>query len=134
MSDIGLGALVLAINQQNWTTATLKATTISGQVASCWAVHSATTNTVFITDGDRSHIYELTVDGSLIRDYTFAQNSLYLDPWAAGGLLYSLAFVNQTAAIAVFDIRGGPGTAKLVQEYYPVGASIQSQGMAVWTE
>ncbi|MCJ1358876.1 MAG: hypothetical protein MMC33_008876 [Icmadophila ericetorum] len=134
VADTGLGALRLAINQKDWTASTISKITIAFEMASCWAVYSYTTNTVFITDGDRNYIYELTVDGTIISSYTFAQNTLYLDPWAAGDFLCSLANnVNGTPAIAVFDIGGGPGTARQVQEYFPVGASVQSQGMAVWT-
>jgi hypothetical protein len=136
-TDASFGAAVLSVDSAGTTTLVGKGV-IEGQMATCWAMISPATSTGFTTDVLRPIITEMSLtDASVIatHDLTSTGNPGFLDMAASGNFLYALSPGNGTAApaIAVLDISGGPGTAKLTQffDLSTTGVTSTLQGAAV---
>ncbi|KAH8672587.1 hypothetical protein BGZ60DRAFT_405186 [Tricladium varicosporioides] len=133
VTDASFGSTTLAISSNN--TATVKAmTTIPGQKATCWATISNFTNTAFVTDVANNHLVEVnTMNGNIINTLVLQNgNQGMIDLVSAGKFIYALSPGNVTvpAAVTVFDISGGSGTAKEIQNFKPTGVTGSAQGMA----
>jgi hypothetical protein len=136
-TDASFGAAVLSVDSAGTTTLVGKGE-IEGQMATCWAIISPVTSTGFTTDVLRPIITEMSLtDASLVasHDLTSTGSAGFLDMAAGGSFVYALSPGNETAApsIAVLDVSGGPGTAKLAQFFDVSGMGVTStlQGAAV---
>jgi len=132
-SDATFGALLL--NLDNLSTP-IAITNITGQMATCWATVSLVTGTGFVDDGAVSHLVEVDLTNGAIVSVTGSQNEGQgmLDMVAAGDKIYALSPGNGSvpAAVTVFDVSGGRGSAKAVQNFVVAGADKNAQGMAVY--
>jgi hypothetical protein len=109
-------------------------TPLDGQKATCWATVSRNTGTGFVTDVGVNHLVEVDVQtGELIADAQSQNgNPGMIDLQAAGSKVFALAPGNGTtpAAVTVWDISGGKGSAKEVQNFVVPGADNRAMGMA----
>lgn len=109
-------------------------TPLEGQAATCWATVSSATGTGFVTDVGANRLAEVDLQtGALVADLQSQNgNPGMIDLQAAGGMVYALAPGNGTtpAAVTVFDVSGGKGTAKEVQNFVVEGADNRAMGMA----
>ena len=139
-ADLGQGiggALIINVNSQLQGT-TAKDIKIPGQSMTCWATISSVTNTGFLTDPGTSSLSEVDLQtGTLVKQES--GDIAMIDIRAAGNYLYALSVGNVTdpavapPAVAVFDVSGGRGTAKQIQNFAPQGATARAQGMAVYS-
>lgn len=136
-TDASFGAAVLSVDGAG-TTALIGKGEIPDQMATCWAIVSPKTSTGFTTDVLRPVITEMSLtDASVVASYDLSAtgNPGFLDMAAAGNFVYALSpgDENGGAAVAVLDVSGGPGTAKLVQFFDLGGLGVTSsmQGLAV---
>ena len=104
------------------------------QAATCWATISRATNTGFVTDVGVNHLVEVDLQtGELVTDLQSQNgNPGMIDLQASGKMVYALAPGNGTtpAAVTVFDVGGGRGSAKEVQNFVVSGADNRAMGMA----
>ncbi|KAL9110012.1 MAG: hypothetical protein Q9227_005351 [Pyrenula ochraceoflavens] len=111
-------------------------TAVSGQKATCWATISPATGTGFVTDVGVNSLVEADLKtGGIVKEVQPDNgNPGMIDLVAAGSMVYALSPGNGTtpASIAVFDVSGGPGSAKAIQNFAVQGADKNSQGMAVF--
>ena len=109
-----------------------------GQIASCWAIWSPFTDTVFISDGLKPRIPEVNWHtGQVIGAVNLTiPNRGTLDSAAIGDRVYFLSpgTLPDTTAVVVHDVSGGPGTAKIIQNFAPsnLGLDIVAQGLALY--
>ncbi|KIM96417.1 hypothetical protein OIDMADRAFT_44585 [Oidiodendron maius Zn] len=132
VTDASFGSATLSIAANN--TADVSASTkIADQAATCWAAISDVTNSAFVTDVGVNHLVEVdTTTGKLIRELNSTNgNPGMIDLVSAGNFIYALSPGNATtkAAVTVFDVSGGQGTAKEVQNFNPSGVTDNAQGM-----
>lgn len=129
VTDASFGSATLIFDDRNRASISAE-TLITDQVATCWASISDTTQTAFITDVKVNHLVEVDfTSGNLIRELNSTNGNLgMIDLVSAGNFIYALSPGNQTH-VAVFDVSGGPGTAKEVQNFLVPGAGSASQGM-----
>lgn len=76
-----------------------------------------------------------TTTGAVIRDQNLTNgNPGMIDIEAAGSFVYALSpgNANVTSAVAVFDVSGGPGKAKAIQNFNPTGVTSSAQGMVAF--
>lgn len=131
MTDAAFGSATIAIGSDNKGTVVAK-TTIAGQFATCWATISPITNTAFVTDVGVNSLVEIDpTTGKQVSYLALTNgNSGMLDLVSAGNFIYSLSPGNMTApAVTVFDVSGGAGTAKQIQNFLPKGVTASAQGM-----
>jgi hypothetical protein len=109
-------------------------TKLDNQKATCWSTISKATGTGFVTDVGVNHLVEVDLKtGEKIKDLQSQNgNPGMIDLQAAGKMIYALAPGNGTtkATVTVFDVSGGKGTAKEVQNFAVQGADNKAQGMA----
>ena len=132
-TDASFGAAVLSTDAQG-NAAVKVATKVPDQKATCWVAISNATGTAFLTDVGRNHLLEMnTTTGSIKETNLTTTNPGMIDIESGGNFLYALSPGNATAgiksAVAVFDVSGGPGTAKQIQNFQPSGVTDTAQGM-----
>ncbi|NJR31280.1 hypothetical protein HC762_00590 [bacterium] len=115
----------------------LAMTKLDNQKATCWATISDVTGTGFVTDVGVNHLVEIDpASGEKLLDLQSQNgNPGMIDLQASGNMIYALAPGNGTtpAAVTVFDISGGKGQAKEVQNFVVDGADNRAMGMAFHT-
>lgn len=134
-TDASFGGGILSLDTENH--ASLKvATKIADQKATCWATISKKSGTGFVTDVAVNHLVEMDITtGAQIMELNSTNgNPGMIDLQAAGSFIYALSpgNLNVTSAVTVFDVSGGPGTAKEIQNFKPIGVTATAQGMAVF--
>ena len=134
-TDASFGATILSADSKG-TTLSLKAkTAVPNQAATCWTEVSSFTKTAFLTDVGVNHLVEMdTKTGALIQVYnlTTPQTGM-IDLATAGKNIFALApSANTSTSVQVFDVSGGRGKAKQIQNFLPQGVSATAQGMAVF--
>lgn len=137
VTDASFGSATLSVG--NGGAAEIKAQThITGQGATCWAAFSSKTGTAFVTDVRRNTLNEIDVTtGSIVTSLNGTNGNLgMIDLATKGNFVYALAPGNKTAGvpatIAVYDVSGGKGSAKEVQNFAPQGVSDSAQGMTLF--
>lgn len=134
-SDAGFGALLLDIDDL---AAPLALTNITDQKATCWAVYSAVTGTGFVDDVGLSQLTEIDLStGEIIGEYPNNNNGQgMIDLAAVGDKIYALSPGNGSlpAAVTVFDVSGGRGTAHTVQNFLVDSAGKDAEGMGVYLD
>ena len=132
-TDASFGAAILT--SKGGSTLSLQSTAkIADQKATCWIAISPFTKTAFVTDVGANHLVEMdTCTGQIIKEYQLTTpNQGMIDLQAAGQFIYALSpSANVSTAIQVFDVSGGKGMAKQIQNFLPTGANATVQGMAV---
>ena len=131
-TDASFGGAILASQAGNKLTLQSSAK-IADQKATCWVAISPVTKTAFVTDVAANHITEMdTCTGQIIMEYNLTTpNEGNIDLQAAGQFVYALSpSVNVSTAVQVFDVSGGRGKAKQIQNFLPMGANSTAQGMA----
>ena len=133
-TDASFGAGILDLDTSGKASAQVL-TKVEDQKATCWVAISPITKTAFVSDVGVNHLVEMDVTtGAIIKDVELNNgNPGMIDMEAAGSFLYALSPGNGTipSAITVFDVSGGPGTAKQVQNFNPKGVDLNAQGMAI---
>jgi hypothetical protein len=132
VTDASFGSATLSLSSSN--IATVSASTkIADQKATCWATFSDATGSAFVTDVAVNHLVEIdTATGALIKETNLTNgNPGMIDLVSAGNFVYALSPGNATvkAAVTVFDVSGGQGSAKEIQNFNPEGVSSSAQGM-----
>ncbi|RDW58663.1 hypothetical protein BP6252_13139 [Coleophoma cylindrospora] len=134
VTDASFGSATLSLSTANVATVSSQ-TKIADQAATCWATFSAVTKSAFVTDVAVNHLVEInTSTGQLIKSIDLGNNNPgMIDLVSAGNFIYALSPGNATtaAAVAVVDVSGGQGSAKVVQNFSPKGVPTSAQGMAV---
>lgn len=132
VSDAAFGFVIL---DQSDLSTPLSVTNITGQGATCWATVSTSTGTGFVDDVLVSHLVEMDLTtGDIISNVDSGNNGQgMIDLMAAGQHVYALSPGNGTVdgAVTVFDISGGPGSVKSVQNLVMPGITRFAEGMAV---
>jgi hypothetical protein len=137
VSDPTIGAAVVDIGKSG-RGKTLSIIPITGQIASCWAIYSSKTKTVFVTDGAINSLVEIDPATSTVVADTILPNpnKAMIDIIAAGNFVYALWPGDDAApaAVVVVDVSGGKGSAKEVQNFVPQGITKQksSQGLVAY--
>jgi len=132
VTDASFGSATLALSSAN--IATVAAfTKIAGQKATCWATFSDVTGTAFVTDVAVNRLVEIdTATGAIIQVTNSTNgNPGMIDLVGPGDFVYALSPGNATvkAAMAVFDVSGGRGSAKEVQNFNLAGVTDSAQGL-----
>lgn len=137
VTDASFGAAVLTIDSAGQATVKGSAA-IDGQLATCWATISDSTNSAYVTDVGVNRVVEMSLDdASIIKvlDLSANDDPGLIDVRAAGDYVYALSPGNGTtnAAITVLDVSGGQGSMKQVQHFDLGGMGVgkNAQGMAV---
>ena len=135
-TDASFGAAVLKISPDT-NQATIQAKLdIADQKATCWATVSSVTNSGFVTDVGVNHLVEMDLTtGALIKELNVTNgNPGMIDLEAGGNFIYALSpgAANISSAVAVFDVSGGWGSAKAIQNFNPTGVNVNAQGMALY--
>jgi hypothetical protein len=132
VSDAAFGYVILA---QSDLSTPLAVTNITDQKATCWATVSTLTGTGFVDDVLVSHLVELDLTtGAIVSDVDSGNNGQgMIDLMAAGQRIYALSPGNGTVngAVTVFDISGGRGSVKSIQNLEIPGITRFAEGMAV---
>ena len=133
-TDASFGAAILTVNDAG-TAAVTAITKLADQKATCWATVSDATGTGFVTDVAVNHLVEIELTtGAVVKELDLTNgNPGMIDLQAAGNFIYALSpgNANTTSAVTVFDVSGGKGSAKAIQNFSPAGVSATAQGMAV---
>lgn len=132
VTDASFGSATLSLSASN--IASVSASTkIADQAATCWAAFSDVTGSAFVTDVAVNHLVEVdTSTGALIKELNLDNgNPGMIDLVSKGNFIYALSPGNKTtkAAVTVFDVSGGQGTAKQVQNFALDGIADSAQGM-----
>lgn len=131
VSDASFGAVILSLSDL---ATPLALTNITDQKATCWAVTSSVTGTGFVDDVALSQLTEIDLTtGAIVSEVPNGNgNQGMIDMRAVGGRIYALSPGNGTlpAAVTVFDISGGRGTAKSIQNFPVAGADKNAEGLA----
>jgi hypothetical protein len=131
VTDVTFGAVILSLSDLSKPLALIK---ITDEKATCWAVTSSVTGTGFVDDVVLSQLTEIDLStGAIVAEVKDGNdNQGMTDMRAVGGRIYALSPGNGTlpAAVTVFDISGGRGTAKLIQNFPVVGADKNAEGLA----
>lgn len=108
---------------------------VNNQTAICWALFDSKTGTAFLTDGGQNHVVEVDVNtGAVITDlHSTNGNRAMFDEAVGADFLYALSPTVNKTMIAVFDLSGGRGTIKEVQNFEVAGLTSPgtSMGLAV---
>jgi hypothetical protein len=135
-TDAGFGAAIISTDAQGKGTIQAKQN-VTDQKATCWVTISQKTGTAFLTDVGKNHLLEMdtTAPGAIKEMNLTTNNPGMIDIESGGNFLYALSPGNSSAgigsAVAVFDVSGGKGTAKQVQNFNPQGVSDTAQGMQI---
>jgi hypothetical protein len=132
VSDASFGAVILSLSDL---ATPLALANITDQKATCWAITSSVTGTGFVDDPALSQLTEIDLTSGAIVSEVVNNNGGQgmIDMRAVGDRIYALSPGNGTlpAAVTVFDISGGRGTAKSIQNFPVPGAGNQNaEGMA----
>jgi len=131
VTDVTFGAVILSLSNLS---KPLAVTKIADQKATCWATTSSVTGTGFVDDVVLSQLTEIDLStGAIVDEVNDGNdNQGMTDLSAVGGRIYALSPGNGTipAAVTVFDISGGRGTAKSVQNFRVAGADKNAEGLA----
>jgi hypothetical protein len=104
-------------------------------MATCWATYSASTDTVYVTDGAVNRLIGIDLATGKVNSELALDNGSrgMLDLAAAGDFVYALSVGGEKAAITVLDVSGGNNAVKVVQNFQPAGMvdMLKVQGMAV---
>ncbi|TAQ86477.1 hypothetical protein B7494_g5199 [Chlorociboria aeruginascens] len=135
VTDASFGSATLALSSSN--IATVSASTkIADQAATCWAAFSDVTKSAFVTDVAVNHLVEVdTTSGALIKETNSTNgNPGLIDLVSAGNFIYALSPGNATtkAAVTVFDVSGGQGSATEIQNFFPAGVADSAQGLTFY--
>ncbi|TVY57955.1 hypothetical protein LCER1_G002355 [Lachnellula cervina] len=136
MTDASFGAATVSLSA-GLIGSTAASTKIDGQMATCWATFSGATGTAFVTDVLVNHLVEIDpASGAIVKATAGATGNLgMIDLEGKGNFIYALAPGNTTAGtpamVTVWDVSGGKGTAKVVQNFAPQGVTDTVQGMAI---
>lgn len=134
VSDAACGFVIL---DQSELSTSVAVTDITGQVAPCWATVSTFTGTGFVDDVLVSHLVEMDPStGAIISDVDAGNNGQgMIDLMAAGQHVYALSPGNGTVdgAVTFFDISGGPGSAKSVENLVMPRIVRFAEGMALFS-
>ena len=132
VTDASFGAAIMTLDQQSKAALDIK-TPVADQKATCWTTISPFTNTGFVTDVANNHLVEMDMaTGAIIKELALNNgNPGMIDLEAAGAFVYALSPGNAQvpAAVTVFDVSGGPGQAKQIQNFNPAGVTDTAQGM-----
>lgn len=137
ITDPTIGAALVSIDINGYGH-TLSVISIAGQIATCWAIFSPQTGTVFVTDGAVNSLVEIDpITSTVTRDQLLPNNNTTLiDAVAAGDFVYSLFPGDgiNPAAVVVVDVSGGPGVMTEVQNFLLRGIIQEksSQGLAAY--
>ncbi|RFU34503.1 hypothetical protein B7463_g1867, partial [Scytalidium lignicola] len=133
VTDASFGSATLAISN-NGIASVAAQTKIADQAATCWAAFSDVTNSAFVTDVAVNHLVEVdTTSGALIKETNLTNgNPGMIDLVSAGNFIYALSPGNATtkATVTVFDVSGGQGSARQIQNFIVEGVPDSAQGMA----
>ncbi|MCJ1312278.1 hypothetical protein MMC25_005952 [Agyrium rufum] len=145
----GLNGSVIASIDPNTYETTIKAETpVIGGAATCWAVQSPYTNSIYVTDAGVNRVTEVDAStGALIANHNVSNpnpgfknfNPGNLDIGAYGTMVYALSpglnSQNTSLSIVVLDVSGGAGTANYVQNFVPrgLGVAAMGQGMQIFS-
>jgi hypothetical protein len=131
VSDATFGIVILSLSDLS---KPLALTNITDQKATCWAVTSSVTGTGFVDDVAVSQLTEIDLStGAIVSEVNDGNgNQGMIDMRAVGGRIYALSPGNGTipVAVTVFDISGGRGTAKSIQNFPVAGADKNTEGLA----
>ncbi|KAI9806641.1 MAG: hypothetical protein M1825_006098 [Sarcosagium campestre] len=135
-TDASFGAAMLSVDRDGKAT-TVSSTNIPNQKATCWATFSRKTRTAFVTDVGRNTLTEIDpatgkILGTPGKDVGNGNKGM-IDLANAGNFVYALAPGNDSstaAAIAVFDISGGRGAAKPIQNR-KLGSGVVNNAMGL---
>jgi hypothetical protein len=135
VTDASFGSATLAFSSSN--IASVSASTkIADQSATCWATISDVTGTAFVTDVAVNHLVEVdTTTGELVNELKSSNgNPGMIDLESKGNFIYALSPGNATvkAAVTGFDVSGGRGNAKEIQDFAVGGVTDSAQGMAIF--
>lgn len=137
-TDASFGGAVLSVDRGSGEATLVAKQAIDDQAATCWATISPETGSAFVTDVARNRVVEMSVTDAKILGTTdlAATGSIGLiDLVSSGGAVYALSPGNGTtpSSVAVLDVSGGQGTARLMQNFdlASLGVGANAQGMAV---
>ncbi|KAH7386163.1 hypothetical protein BKA64DRAFT_645742 [Cadophora sp. MPI-SDFR-AT-0126] len=132
VTDASFGSATLSLSSAN-IASTVSSTKIADQKATCWAAFSALTGTAFVTDVAVNHLVEIDPSsGSIVKNLVSTNgNPGLIDLVSAGRFVYALSPGNATvgAAVMVFDVSGGKGSAKEIQNFRLNGVTASAMGM-----
>jgi hypothetical protein len=138
VTDASFGSATLSSATADFSVAQVKASTkIDGQKATCWATFSATTGTAFVTDVAKNTLNEIdTATGAIVKSVNGTNGNLgMIDLANKGNFVYALAPGNASAGVpvnvAVYDVSGGKGSVKELQNFMVKGVSDSVQGMTI---
>ena len=133
ITDASFGSATLDLHNLS---APIATTNLTDQKATCWAAVSELTGTGFVTDVAVNHLVEVDLDsGAVVKELNSTNgNPGMIDLQTVGHNVFALSPGNGTtpAAVSVFDISGGRGSAKEVQNFAVQGADKNAQGMALF--
>jgi hypothetical protein len=133
-TDASFGAAVMDMNNL---AKPLAKTELANQKATCWATVSKSTGTGFVTDVGVNHLVEVDVaTGEQLLDLQSQNGNIgMIDLQASGNMIYALAASDGSMppAVTVFDVSGGKGAAREVQNFVVDGADNRAMGMAFHT-
>jgi hypothetical protein len=131
VTDASFGAVILSLSDL---ATPLALTNITDQKATCWAITSSVTGTGFVDDPALSQLTEIDLTtGAIVSEVSDGNGGQgMIDMRAVGDRIYALSPGNGTvpAAVTVFDISGGRGTAKSIQNFPVEGADKSAEGLA----
>ncbi|MCJ1306928.1 hypothetical protein MMC25_000572 [Agyrium rufum] len=120
---------------------------VSGSSATCWAVQSASSGSIYLADAAVNRITEVSpTTGSVIANYNVTSSALgnantgNLDIGAYGSMVYALSpgsmSTNTSLSIVVLDVSAGVGKANYVQNFVPRGLGLDAsgQGMQIYVK
>lgn len=122
-TDASFGAGILSLDKKTNRVSTVAHTPIAGQRATCWVAISAFTKTAFVTDVGKNTLIEMdTTTGAIVSTLADAGNGNpgLIDLTASGQMVYALSpntLDKGAATIAVYDVSGGPGSARPTQNF-----------------
>ena len=133
-TDASFGAAIMDVSGNNTASVSLSAK-LADQKATCWATISRATGTGFVTDVAVNHLVEMDIGNmDVVTDLNLTNgNPGMIDLEAAGDFVYALSpgNANVSSAVVVFDVSGGRGSVRQVQNFNPKGVGKNAQGMAV---
>lgn len=133
VSDASFGAVILSLSNL---AAPLAMANITDQKATCWAITSSVTGTGFVDDPVLSQLTEIDLTtGAIVSEVPDGNGGQgMIDMRAVGNRIYALSPGNGTvsAAVTVFDISGGRGNAKSIQNFPVPGAGNQNAEGLAW--
>lgn len=118
-ADPSIGAATLKIDPYSYIATSDPLIPVKNQTAICWTAYSSKVGSAYLADGGQNHIVEVDPKtGEIITDLKLTNgNRGMFDEIVGGDFLYALAPSVNGTHISVFDISGGRGSIKEVQNY-----------------